>query len=141
MKFFRILGIGVAATLPQFAFATSTISGPALGTVDAIYDFCVRVDPEHAANFRAQEASLVNGIATGTVSSVEGSSDYKLAYESFTALLAKIPTHDVAKTCAAGVTKQKEVEVEKEPGDKKPGVKKGPEAETRGKPAHENERH
>jgi hypothetical protein len=136
MKLYRILGgvlsVGAAAMLPQFAFATSTISGPALGTVDAIYDFCIKVDPDDAANFRAQEASLVNGISPKTVSGVHGGSDFKKAYDFITDLLNKMPKHDLAKTCAAGVTKQ-EVEGkpddkgpdDKKPDDKKPDAKRG----------------
>jgi hypothetical protein len=104
MKLFRIVSMSAAVMLPQYAFATSTITGPALGTVQGIYDFCIKVDPADAASFRAQEASLVHDISPQTVSNVQGSSDYKRAYDSITVILGKIPAHDLAKNCAIGAT-------------------------------------
>jgi hypothetical protein len=82
------------AAYGQVASAGQTDSAGA-GTVDAILDYCIKVNDDNAPRFRAMAKALnVEGGHTGAS---------RVAYEQATAELRKLKKEDVAAACAKAV--------------------------------------
>jgi hypothetical protein len=81
----------VMAACVQIASAGQTDSAGA-GTVDAILDYCIKVNDENAPRYRAMEKALnVGGGRTGAS---------RVEYEQTTAELLKLKKDDIAAACA-----------------------------------------
>ena len=114
-KIFRLIGAVAAVALPQFALANSSVSPQALGTVQAVVDYCLRVDPADASRIRAQQTALLKGLSSQTITGLRGSSDYQQSYELISGLLGKISSHEGAQSCKGSRSGK---EVEKRPNAK-----------------------
>jgi hypothetical protein len=80
----------------------SSISAPALGSVDALLNFCLQVDPRDAASFRAQRSLIEHGSSEDTIEHLRGSSAYRQSYDLVSDALKGVAKSDAAQACAAG---------------------------------------
>ena len=105
MKLSRILVLCSAVALPHLAMADLASTNPAgLGDVHALLDFCSRTDPKDASSFQAEWANILGGAAAAQVSSVEGGTPYKTAYDGLMGVLNKLPRGDATHICLASAT-------------------------------------
>jgi hypothetical protein len=88
------------AALPQLALAGT--SSEDLGALQAVHDFCAKLDPSHAKDYEKQADALFYGLTPKQVSAIRGSSQYKTAYASLTSVLPELP-NDAAtvKACSS----------------------------------------
>ncbi len=98
MKVSRTLLLCAAIALPGLASANSGVSPQAAGTVEAILDFCAKVDPKDSASFAALGKKLT-GLSDDDLAAVRG----KPAYQNASDMLANSAPKDSARTCAASV--------------------------------------
>jgi hypothetical protein len=62
MKASRILCLCVAAALPQLVWAGNTTDPQGLGIVNALLDYCARIDAKDTGSFHALKVSLTHGV-------------------------------------------------------------------------------
>ena len=88
------------AAFPQLALAGT--SSEDLGALQAVHDFCAKLDPSHAKGYEKQADALFHGLTPKQVLAIRGSSQYKTAYQSLTSVLPELP-NDAAtvKACSA----------------------------------------
>jgi hypothetical protein len=103
MKVSRTLLLCAAIALPGLASANSEISPQAVGIVQAVLDFCAKVDPKDAASFQAQGRKLTGGLSEHDLASLRGTPEYQDAFAGISDALGKSAPKDAARTCAAGV--------------------------------------
>jgi hypothetical protein len=102
MKASRILLLCAAIALPALASANSEISPQAVGIVQAILDFCAKVDPKDSDSFEALGKKLT-GLSGHDLATLRGNPAYQDALAGISDALAQSAPKDAARTCAAGV--------------------------------------
>jgi hypothetical protein len=98
MKASRFVCLCAAVALPHLALAANSTAPQGLGIVDAILDWCGKVDPKDSAAF----SSLKVNVAHGEQASLEVSDAYKNAYALTSQALTQVSKDDGGKACAAG---------------------------------------
>lgn len=96
LKYSRVIGACLTVALPCLALADAP-SNVALGEVEAIVKFCVRISPalEKSAEEKLQ-------LVTGKVSpGARGSSEYKQGYDLVSDALTKVNKAQALSACAA----------------------------------------
>jgi hypothetical protein len=97
----RHLMWSLIAVLPQLALAGT--SNEDLGALQAVHDFCTKIDPAHAKDYERQADALFHGLTPKQVSVIRGSSQYKTGYQSLTSVvLPELPVDaETVKACSA----------------------------------------
>lgn len=85
----HVVWAAVVAALPQLALAAT--SNEDLGALQAVHDFCSKLDPSHAKQYERQADALFAGLTPKQVSEIRGSSPYRSAYEALTSVLPELP--------------------------------------------------
>lgn len=104
----RMAGFGVVASLllvSQAARADLPLSGAALGQLEAVLEYCGRVDPASAERYQQFAKVLTAGAKDEEISKARKSPEYLDAHDSQRKELDKLPTEELAKTCAEGLPK------------------------------------
>ncbi len=119
MKVSRTLALCAASALSSFALASSSIPPQSAGTLQAILDFCAKVDPKDSDSFQALGKKLT-GLSEHELATVRGDPVYQDARDT----LAKSAPKDAARTCAASVGPVADVRAIHRDSDKRerPGV-------------------
>jgi len=85
----HVMWAALVTAMPQLALAGS--SKEDLGALQAVHDFCTKLDPSHAKEYERQADALFAGLTAKRVSVIRGSSQYKSAYEALTSVLPELP--------------------------------------------------
>ena len=101
MKASRIVLLCTAIVLPGLASASSAISPQSLGIVQAILDFCAKVDPKDSDSFEALGKKLT-GLSGHDLATLRGNPAYQDEFAGISDALAQSAPKDAARTCAAG---------------------------------------
>ena len=101
MKIHRILCLGAAFLIPQLALAELPFPNSAFGEIEGNLDFCAQVDPQSAQQYQEGKKQIVSGVPEKEVAEARESQDYKDAYESVSAELAKTPKDKAVEACSA----------------------------------------
>ena len=96
----HVVWAAVVVAMPQLALAGT--SNEDLGALQAVHDFCTKIDPSHAKAYERQADALFAGLTPRQVSEIRGSSPYKSAYEALTGVLPELPKDAATvKACSA----------------------------------------
>lgn len=96
----HVVWAAVVAALPQLALAGT--SNEDLGALQAVHDYCTKLDPSHAKEYERHADALFAGLTPKQVSEIRGSSPYKSAYEALTGVLPELPKDAATvKACTA----------------------------------------
>jgi hypothetical protein len=85
----RVMCWCVVAALPQLALAGT--SPEDRGALQAVHDFCAKIDPSHAKNYEKQADALFYGLTAKQLSAIRSSTLYKTGYQSLTSVLPELP--------------------------------------------------
>lgn len=99
MTIHRLLCCCLAAALSQAAVAESSVNGQALGQVEGILTFCSKLDPQLAKAGSERSSLLTNQVSPEDLAKIRNSAEYKQAYASVSAELAKADRQKAAETC------------------------------------------
>jgi hypothetical protein len=103
MKFHFIICLAAVITLPQLAPAAPSVPPNALGHVEGIVNFCVRVDPKSADKYKEIGKRVVDGMSQKELAEARSSTEYKESYEAITGELTKLPAEKAVEGCRAGL--------------------------------------
>ncbi len=98
MRFRTAVGCFAIALLPQLALAAPP--GEA-GALQAVFDFCTKVDPAEGKNYDKQADALFKGLTPGQISSLRQSTEYQRGYRLLAGSLPEIKGHDAVLACQA----------------------------------------
>src|SRR3974377_963753 len=99
MRFHAVLGCLVVASLPQLALAANPPGE--LGAVQAVYDFCSRVDPSEREDFERHAEALVKGLTAAQLADLRKSTEYKQGYHMLHGILPELKGNDAVVACHA----------------------------------------
>ena len=110
MRFHAVLGCLVVAFLPQLVLAANPPGQ--LGALQAVYDFCSKVDPSQRRDFEKQAEALVKGLSPAKIAALEKNTEYKRGYHMLQGILPELKGNDAVVACQAisGVHSQREPE-------------------------------
>jgi hypothetical protein len=93
--------------LPQLSLAANPPGE--VGALQAVYDFCAKVDPSESKDFERSADSLVRGLSPAQVAALRQSAEYKRGYHMLAGILPEIKGNDAVLACQAisGVPKAK----------------------------------
>jgi len=116
MRFPAVITCLALGLLPQLGLAAEP-PGEA-GALQAVYDYCARVDPTQAKNFEKRADSLVRGLSPTQAAALRAGSEYKRGYHMLASVLPELKGNDAVVACQAisGVR----------PAPPPPGLKKHP---------------
>ena len=104
MKNMLQIAAGVAALIiPVCAVSAPPVPPKALGNVEAIVNFCVRVDQESADKYKSLQKAVTHDMTEKELAEARDSADYKEAYDAVTGELEKIPAEKAPKSCRAAL--------------------------------------
>ena len=103
MKTSRIVILSLAASFafPQLAGAKLSMTPQGLGFLEGTLDYCSKVDPNSAADYKARAKAFVGDATQEELDKARSSSEYKDSYDSRTSELDKAPKNDTVKACKA----------------------------------------
>lgn len=91
----------LAAALAAPAAAAEPVpSGLALGTVEALLQYCARVDPASAARYQQLGQLLAQGADEESLAAVRQSEDYRQSYDATTEQVREVGDEATRQTCA-----------------------------------------
>ena len=100
MKFFRILCLGAAIALPQFALAEVPFDVQTLALLDASMDFCSKANPASAEKFKDYATRLQKDVPKTDLDAVRNSDEYKETRKSISDQFNKLSKDEANKTCS-----------------------------------------
>jgi hypothetical protein len=107
MKMSRVVCLGMA-----FGFATLAVaekppdSKQGLGQVEAILDYCAKVNPQAATKYKEHKKLLVGDTPDKDVAEIRKSDEYKQAYESVSGELSQASKDEAVKACTEFLPKK-----------------------------------
>ena len=87
------------AFLPQLALAARPAGE--IGALQAVFDFCVRVDPSEGKDFDKQAYSLFKGFTPAQVVALRKSTEYRRGYQLLAGSLPALKGQDGVLACQA----------------------------------------
>ena len=105
MKISAILCVSALALAP-LALAKISITPQALGQVEGTLNFCSEANPKAKAKYDEWAKLFVNEATEDELKEIRDSSEYKDAYDSITAELAKVPKDKALEACTSFAEKQ-----------------------------------
>jgi hypothetical protein len=101
-----------AAALPQLALAAHPPGE--LGALQAVFDFCTKVDPAQQKAFDLQAKAEYHGLTPNQIAAIVNGSEYKRGYSLLSSSLPTLNASDATSGCAALVpTKPSKPQLEK----------------------------
>jgi len=85
--------------LPQLALATNPPGE--VGALQAVYDFCVKVDPSESKDYEKRADALVTGLSPTQIAALRQSAEYRRGYHMLAGILPEIKGHDAVLACQA----------------------------------------
>jgi hypothetical protein len=101
------------AALPQLALAAKPPGQ--LGALQAVFDFCSKVDPAQRAAFDVEAKAEIRGLTPNQITAIRNGSEYKRGYNLLSSSLPTLTASDAMSGCAAlvPVPKPRELGLEK----------------------------
>jgi hypothetical protein len=99
MRFRAVIGCFAIALLPQLALAASPPGE--VGALQAVFEFCTRVDPAERQDYHQQADSLFKGLTPRQIASVRQSPEYQRGYHLLAGILPEIKGKDAVLACQA----------------------------------------
>lgn len=99
MKIYRILFLGAAMALPQFAPAEPEVSNQTLGQVEGVVNFCSQADAKAAPRYKEKAKALIGDLSAEDLAKARKSEEYKTAYEWISGELRKSSKDESSKLC------------------------------------------
>ena len=106
MKSNRILFLTGAMAAVQFVLISAALAAEVipdakvLGTAEAIFNYCARIDPAGADAFQSRSRMVAQGASDEAVQKVRKSDEYREARDTTEASLADVDPADAVKICA-----------------------------------------
>jgi hypothetical protein len=85
--------------LPQLALATNPPGE--VGALQAVYDFCGKVDPAKRREFERNADALLTGLTPAQVAALRKSTEYKRGYHMLQGILPDLKNSDAVVACGA----------------------------------------
>ena len=102
MRFRYTVSLCAAALIPHFASArTPTAIAQEIGVVDAVVDFCSKVDPTDKDQFERKGKQVLPKMSEDSLERARRSADYHAAYVSMQSVLQGLSKPDAVRDCAA----------------------------------------
>jgi len=102
------------AALPQLALAARPPGQ--LGALQAVFDFCSKVDPAQQAAFHTEAKDEYRGLTPNQIAAIRNGSEYKRGYNLLSSSLPNLKADDAKSGCVALVpTKPVNLGLEKRP--------------------------
>jgi hypothetical protein len=93
--------ICAAALVPLFAHADeATVEGRVIGAAEAVIDYCAKIDPKAADQYRQQFKLMIKGASDAALAKIRDSEDYKQARAAAEDSLSKLDEKDAKQTCS-----------------------------------------
>jgi hypothetical protein len=99
MRFQAVIGCLAIGLLPQLGLAAEPPGE--VGALQAVYDFCAKVDPSEAKNFEKRADSLVRGLSPAQVAHLRQGAEYKRGYHMLASVLPELKGNDAVVACQA----------------------------------------
>lgn len=99
MRFHAVIYCLATAFLPQLALAADPPGE--LGALQAVFDYCVKVDPTQAAKFEHQVDLLLKGLSPAQVASLRKTAEYQRGYKMLAGVLPEVKGNDAIEACQA----------------------------------------
>jgi hypothetical protein len=104
MRVGAILIFFAVALIPQFARAENPPSRQQFGALQAVFDFCSKVDPTDEKQFDRQAKLLAHAMTQRAADEARLSEEYKQSYQTLKSLLNGLPTKGATAACVAITT-------------------------------------
>jgi hypothetical protein len=79
----------------------------ALGTTEAILNYCTQADPADADKYQAQQKLLAAGASQEELDKLRNSDEYRQAYDSVAGFTDKVDQHNAKRVCSESVNQHK----------------------------------
>jgi hypothetical protein len=99
MKVLHFVGWCTVAALPQLALAANPPGE--LGALQAVFDFCSKVDPAQQAAFDLGAKAEYHGLTPSQIAAIRNGSEYKRGYNLLSSSLPTLTASDAMSGCAA----------------------------------------
>jgi hypothetical protein len=99
------------AALPQLALAAKPPGE--LGALQAVFDFCSKVDPAQQAAFDREAKAEYHGLTPNQIATIRSGSEYKRGYNLLSSALPTLTPSDATSGCVALVPRPEKHESEK----------------------------
>jgi hypothetical protein len=107
MRLFALLACAVLSLPCLSQTATEAPDPRALGTTEAILNYCAKEDPADADKYRAQEKLLAGSATQEELEKLRNSDEYRQAYDSVTDFTAKVDKHNAKRVCSESLNQGK----------------------------------
>lgn len=97
MRFQVATGWLVLAVLPQLALAANPPGE--VGALQAVYDFCGKVDPAKLKDFERNADALLKGLTPAQIAALRNSTEYKRGYRMLEGILPELKKDDAVTAC------------------------------------------
>jgi hypothetical protein len=101
MRFRHTALLCAAALIPALASAGPASNAAEFGAVEAVVDFCSRVDPSLEKQFQRQAKLTLPKMTDDGLEDVRHTSQYRQAYQLVESVLKQLSLTDAARDCAA----------------------------------------
>jgi hypothetical protein len=122
MRFRAVVScFAIIVFLPQLALAARPAGE--IGALQAVFDFCVRVDPSEGRDFDKQADSLLRGFTPAQIVALRKSTEYRRGYQLLAGSLLAFKGQDGVLACQAisdvpHVGPRREDNPDRKPGDR-----------------------
>ena len=100
MRFRAVVScFAIIVFLPQLALAARPAGE--IGALQAVFDFCVRVDPSEGKDFDKQAVSLFKGFTPAQIAALRKSTEYRRGYQLLAGSLLAFKGQDAVLACRA----------------------------------------
>ena len=107
MRSFALLICSVVSLPCLSQTETEAPDARALGTTEAILNYCSKADPADADKYRAQDKLLIGTASQEELDKVRNSDEYRQAYDSVADFAAKVDEHNAKRVCSESVNQHK----------------------------------
>jgi hypothetical protein len=100
----RVLGASGMLLLVQPAGATEPVpvpSGQALGTAEALLNYCSKVDSAAAGRYQERLKMVVQDAGEQALAKIRQGNEYRQAYDAMTARVGQVDQDNARRACAA----------------------------------------
>ncbi len=99
MRFRAVVGCFVIALLPQLALAARPPGE--VGALQAVFEFCAKVDPAESKDYDKQADALFEGLTPRQIASLRRGAEYHRGYQLLAGTLPAFKGQDAVLACQA----------------------------------------
>lgn len=107
MRSFALLVCGVLSVPCLSQTQTEPPDARALGTTEAILNYCTKADPADADKYQARDKLLIGKASQEDLDELRNSDEYRQAYDSVADFVAKVDEHNAKRVCSESVDQRK----------------------------------